>query len=255
MGSSFARPTTTTDAGARPALPAALRLRSLSAFIPVHDEEANLLPMVDALLPVLPRVADRWELVIVDDGSRDGTRALAAELARSRPGVRAVHHPSRRGYGAAIRSGLGAARFEYIFYTDGDRQFDPTQVTQLVAGLDRADVVVGYRRRRADRLVRRLGTFVWNALVRALFRVDVRDVNCAFKLIPRAALVGVELASTGAAISTELLVRLRERGQRISEVPVDHWPRAAGTASGGSPRVVARALVELARLRRALRAR
>jgi len=255
MGSSFARPTTTTDTGALAALPAALRLRSLSAFIPVHDEEANLLPMVDALLHTLPRVADRWELVIVDDGSRDGTRALAAEVARTRPGVRVVHHPSRRGYGAAIRSGLAAARYEYVFYTDGDRQFDPAQVTRLLAELARADVVVGYRRRRADDLVRRLGTLCWNTLVRTLFPVGVRDVNCAFKLLPRAALAGIELEATGAMISTELLVRLRERGQRIAEVAVDHWPRATGRASGGSARVVARALVELVRLRRTLPAR
>jgi len=224
------------------------RLRSLSAFFPVRDEEDNVVPMAEAVLAVLPEVAAAWELVIVDDGSRDATGARADELARTHPGVRVVRHAVNRGYGGAIRSGLAAARHEWIFYTDGDRQFDPRQITRLIAELPRADVVVGWRARRADHVVRQLNTFAWNLLIRVLFGLRVRDVDCAFKLLPRSALDGITLEAEGAMISTELLAHLRQRGQRIVEVPVDHFPRRSGTPSGGDPRVIVRAFGELRRL-------
>jgi glycosyltransferase involved in cell wall biosynthesis len=230
------------------------RLPSLSAFFPVHDEEDNVVPMAEAVLAVLPEVAVAWELIVVDDGSRDATGARADELARTRAGVRVVHHAANRGYGGALRSGFAAARHERIFYTDGDRQFDPRQITRLIAELPRADVVVGWRARRADHLGRRLNTFAWNLLIRLLFGLRVRDVDCAFKLLPRAALEGLTLEAEGAMISTELLAHLRRRGLRIAEVPVDHFPRTSGTPSGADPRVIVRAFGELRRLYPRIRA-
>jgi glycosyltransferase involved in cell wall biosynthesis len=231
----------------------ARKLPSLSAFFPAHDEEANVVPLAEALLEVLPQVADTWELIVVDDGSTDATGALADELARARPGVRVVHHPINRGYGAALRSGFAAARHEYVFFTDGDRQFDPGQIGRLIAELGRADVVVGYRANRADHAIRRLNGFAWNVLVRALFRIPVRDIDCAFKLIPRRALAGYELQAEGAMISTELLAQLIARGHRVVETPIDHYPRVSGVSSGGDPRVILRAFAELRRLHRRLR--
>ena len=236
-----------------PPMPAE-RLRSLSAFFPVHDEEDNVVPMAEAVLAVLPDVADVWELVIVDDGSRDATGARAAALAAARGNVRVVHHPTNRGYGAAIRSGLAAARHEWVFYTDGDRQFDPRQITRLIAELPHADVVVGWRAERADHALRRLNTFAWNTLIGVLFGLRVRDIDCAFKLIPRRALEGLTLEAEGAMISTELLASLRRRGLRIAEVPVDHFPRTTGTPSGNDPRVILRAFLELGRLYPRIRA-
>jgi glycosyltransferase involved in cell wall biosynthesis len=227
-------------------------LAALSAFFPVHDEGANVVAVAESLLAVLPRVAARWELVIVDDGSRDLTAVRADALARRHPGVRIVRHSTRRGYGAAIRSGLAAARYDHVFYTDGDRQFDPADLSRLVPHLAHADVIAGYRERRADHLGRRLNTYAWNLLVRALFRLPVRDVDCAFKLLRRSALTDVALSADGAMISTELLARVRQRGHRIVEVPVRHFPRPAGRPSGARPAVVARAFVELVRLRAAL---
>jgi len=225
-------------------------LASLSAFFPVRDEEANVVPMAEACLAALPAVAVRWELVIVDDGSRDATGALADGLARRHAGIRVVRHPTSRGYGAAVRSGLAASRLEYVFLTDGDCQFDLADLARLVPALADADVVVGYRRRRADPLGRRVAGRAWNLLVRALFRLPVRDVNCAMKLFRRGAIAGVVPQADGAVVSTELLVRLRERGARIVEVPVEHFPRRGGRASGGELRVAARAVPELLRLYR-----
>ena len=228
-------------------------LASLSAFFPAHNEETNVVPMTEALLAVLPQVARRWELIIVDDGSRDGTGALADELARKHANVSVVHHPVNRGYGAAVRSGLAAARNEFVFFTDGDRQFDPRQIGRLVAEVGRGDVIVGYRRNRADNTVRRLNAFAWNMLVRLLFRIPIRDIDCAFKLIPRRALDGYELRAEGAMVSTELLAQIIKHGHRITEVPIDHFHRQSGVSSGGDPRVIARAFAELFRLYRRLR--
>ena len=233
--------------------PAGAKLPGLTAFFPAYNEEANVVPTAERLLAVLPRVAERWELVIVDDGSRDRTGALADELARSRAGVRVVHHTVNRGYGGAIKSGLAANRLDYVFYTDGDQQFDPAEIERLMVPLDRADVVVGYRAKRADNVVRWLNGVAWNTLVRALFGVPVRDVDCAFKLFRASALAGLEPRAEGAMVSTELLARIHERGHRIIEVPVTHYPRKHGSPSGANLRVIVRAFIELFRLRRQLR--
>jgi glycosyltransferase involved in cell wall biosynthesis len=220
-------------------------LPSLSAFLPARNEEANVIPMAEALLRILPRIARRWELIVVDDGSRDRTGALADELASGRPFVHVVHRPVSRGYGAAVRAGLEAARHEYVFFTDCDRQFDAAQIADLVGALEHADAVVGYRSSRADPLARRLAAAAWNRLVRALFGLPVRDVNCAFKLFRREALADVVLHAEGAVFSTELMARMVERGLRIVEVPVAHFPRRHGEQSGGGLRVIARAFTEL----------
>jgi len=233
--------------------PASARLPSLSACFPVHDEAENVVPMTEAMLRVLPTVAARWELIVVDDGSRDGTAALVDRLAREHANVRVVRHERNRGYGAAVRSGLAACRHDYVFLTDGDRQFDPADLVALLPHLAHADVVVGYRETRADPLPRRLNTAGWNFLVRTLLRLPVRDVNCAFKLLRRDATAGLTLRSDGALLPAELLARVAQRGRRIVEVPVRHHPRVAGIPSGGRPGVVLRAFGELVRLGRELR--
>lgn len=221
--------------------------------MPAHDEEVALPDVLQALLDVLPAVAAAWEVIVVDDGSRDRTPTLVTEVARARRGVRVVRHRENRGYGAALRSGLGAARYPWVFLIDGDGQLDPRQLPRLCAARGSADVVCGYRVRRADAWARRLNTALWNRLVRTLFRLPVRDVNCAFKLVRRSALRGFDPHARGAMISAELLARLRQRGCRVVEVPVDHYPRRGGRASGAAPGVIVRAFVELVRLGRELR--
>lgn len=226
----------------------ARRLPSLTAFIPVRNEEDDVVPAAEALLRTLPTVAERSELVIVDDGSTDRTGELADAFARRHPTVRVIHHPVGRGYGAALRTGLAAARAEYVFFTDGDRQFDPADLAALVRHARNADAVVGYRRVRQDPVRRRVSGSAWNALVRVVLGLRVRDVNCAFKLLRRSTVADFAPASDGAAISAELMLHLHRTGRRVVEVPVAHRPRHAGRPSGGRPRVVARAFVELAAL-------
>ena len=222
------------------------RVGRLSYFFPAHNEEANIRGLVEEALETLPGLAESFEIVIVDDGSRDATGRIADELATANPGiVRVVHHPTNLGYGAALLSGFRAARHELVAFTDGDRQFRVADLGRLIdrlAGPDRPDVVVGYRIRRADPLIRtiyakayRLANLVW-------FGLRVRDVDCACKLFRRDALEGIAVESGGAFFSAELLIKLRVAGRSVVEVGVPHHPRTAGSPTGARPSVVLRAV-------------
>jgi glycosyltransferase involved in cell wall biosynthesis len=222
------------------------RVARLSYFFPAHNEEANLRGLVEEALEVLPAIADAFEIVIVNDGSRDATASIADELTAAHPGVvRAVHHHTNLGYGAALLSGFRAARNDLIAFTDGDRQFrveDLRRLTERLAGADNPDVVVGYRIKRADPLVRTLYARAYRFANRVWFGLKVRDVDCAAKLFRRSALDGLAVESGGAFFSAELLIKLRAAGRTIVEVGIPHYPRTAGSATGAKPSVVFRAV-------------
>jgi glycosyltransferase involved in cell wall biosynthesis len=239
-----------TTAVASPAADGA-RLPALSYFFPAHNEAANLAGLVEEALVTLPSLAEQFEIVIVDDGSRDATPALADEIAAAHPEVRAVHHPVNLGYGAALRTGFAAARYDYLAFTDGDRQFKVADLGRLIERLQAgsAEVVVGYRIRRADPLVRTVYARLYRLANRIFFGLKVRDVDCACKLFQRAALEGVFVESGGAFFSAELLIKLRARGRRIDEVGVPHYPRTAGSPTGAKPQVVFRAVRDFWALR------
>jgi len=237
----------------RPApAPPPATLAGLSIVLPCHDEEDNLLRMVAEARRAARLVADEWEVIVVDDGSSDRTREIATRIAAVRDDVRVIVHRCNLGYGAAVRSGIAAARMPWLFLTDADLQFDLRELTRFVPLTARADVVIGRRAKRADPLHRRVFADAWNLLMRVLFAIPVHDVDCAFKLIRRDLLDDVELEAGGAMISTELVARLVRAGAHVEERDVSHRPRPAGESSGGNPRVVARAFVELMRLRRSL---
>ena len=217
----------------------------ISAVMPAFNEEANLEESVSRMARALGDWAHSYEIVVVDDGSQDGTAALLERLKAVHARLRVVRHPSNRGYGAAVRSGFAAACYAWIFLMDADNQFDPAEVGQLLTVAAGADIVAGYRRRRRDPLPRRLSAWAFFSLVRLFFGSLVRDVNCAFKLIRRDLLARMELRSEGALINTEVLVFARRLGARVIEVPVHHYPRLSGKQTGANPRVVLRAFKEL----------
>ena len=228
------------------------RLSSLSASFPAHNEEDNVGPMIEDLVTALPDFAERFEVIVVDDGSRDRTFERASAIAARDQRVRVIRHEVNRGYGAAVWTGLASGTMDYAFFTDGDRQFDVRQVGDLIARIDGADVVVGWRLDRKDNAIRIANAHAWNGLIRNLLNVPVRDVDCAFKLFRREVLAGLEIEAGGAMFSSELLARLAARGVRIVEEPVRHLPREHGKSSGGNPRVIARAFYELFKLYRKL---
>lgn len=217
----------------------------ISAVMPAFNEEANLEESVSRMVAALATCARTAEVIVVDDGSQDGTPALLERLTARFPTLRIVRHLSNRGYGAAVRSGFETARLPWIFVMDADNQFDPAEVSALVARAGEADIVAGYRRRRRDPILRRTNAWAFFTLVRVFFGPLLRDVNCAFKLIRRDLLEGMTLHSEGALINTEILVLARRMRARIVEIPVNHFPRVSGKQTGANPRVVLRAFREL----------
>ncbi len=224
------------------------RLPGLSVFLPCHNEEPNLVRVVDNFRGELDRFASTYEIIVVDDGSRDRTGEIADGLAAADNRLRVVHHAVNRGYGGAVISGLKAATLPYVLLCDGDGQFDPAELAAMVPMVANCDVVVGRRTRRADRLVRRLNGQAWTALVRLLFGIKITDVDCGFKLFKREFIRDLDLSARGAMISTELMVKVAARGARICEVEVGHLPRLAGEQSGANAKVILRAFAELFRL-------
>jgi glycosyltransferase involved in cell wall biosynthesis len=229
------------------------RVARLSYFFPAHNEEANLAGLVEEALATLPSLADTFEIIAVNDGSRDRTAAIADELTAAHPDVvRAVHHPTNLGYGAALRSGLAAARYELVAFTDGDRQFqvkDLGRLTERLGGADAPDVVVGFRIKRADPLIRTIYARLYRLANRIFFGLTVTDVDCACKLFRREALDGLRVESGGAFFSAELLIKLRAAGRSVVEVGVPHYPRTAGSPTGAKPSVVLRAVKDFWLLR------
>ena len=241
--------TTTDDTGA--GTPA--RVPRLSYFFPAHNEEANLEGLVEEALAALPAIAETFEIIAVNDGSKDRTREIADRLAAAHPGVvRVVHHEVNRGYGGALRSGFEASRYELLAFTDGDRQFkvaDLARLTDRLAQGDHPDVVVGYRIKRADPLIRIVYARTYKLANRIFFGLRVRDVDCACKLFRREALDGVRVESAGAFFSAELLVKTLKADRTIAEVGVPHYARTAGSPTGARPSVIWRAVKDFWGLR------
>jgi glycosyltransferase involved in cell wall biosynthesis len=229
-----------------PAAGTPARVARLSYFFPAHNEEANIEALVAEALETLPALAETFEIIAVDDGSRDRTGELADRLAAEHPDiVRVVHHSPNRGYGGALRSGFENARYELLAFTDGDRQFriaDLARLTARMAEADHPDVVVGYRIKRADPFIRIAYARTYKLANRIFFGLKVRDVDCAAKLFRREALEGVRVESGGAFFSAELLVKILQRGKTIAEVGVPHYPRTAGSPTGAKPSVIWRAV-------------
>jgi glycosyltransferase involved in cell wall biosynthesis len=220
----------------------------LSLVFPVFDEEPNVGLLLDRALALAPRLATSFEIVVVDDGSRDGSLREIEARRRVEHRIRLLRHASNRGYGAALRAGLREARGELVFFSDADLQFDLEQLATLLAHTHEFDVVAGYREPRRDPWPRLALARIWGALARGLFGLRVRDIDCAFKVFHRRVLEAIPIASLGACVNTEILVRARQAGFRIHQVAVNHRRRRAGRQTGARPRVILRALMELAAL-------
>jgi glycosyltransferase involved in cell wall biosynthesis len=203
-----------------------------------------------AAIAALDRVGVDYEVIIVNDGSKDRTGEIADRLAAEHPRVRAVHNRPNQGYGGALQRGFRESKKEYVFYTDGDGQFDFEEIDKLFPLLDRFDIVSAYRLDRQDSRMRKLNAWAWTRLVNFAFSLPLRDIDCAFKIYPRRLFDQIEMKSRGALIDTEILARARRLGYTIGQIGVHHYPRTAGSQTGANLRVILRAFKELFKLRR-----
>jgi glycosyltransferase involved in cell wall biosynthesis len=219
----------------------------VSLFLPMHDERESLRPTAEKALAVLRSVTPDFELLIVDDGSRDGSERLAAELAAAEPRVRVARHDQNRGYGQALRTGFAAARGDVVAYTDCDEPADLWELPRALRRFDdpAVDMVVGYRLNRWEGLRRCVYSLGYNAIVRLLFRVRVRDVNFSFKLIRRAALGRLHLSAGSAFIDGELMTEAARHGLRVVEVPIFYRGREHGRSHFDSLRAATDTLAEI----------
>jgi glycosyltransferase involved in cell wall biosynthesis len=201
----------------------------LSVFFPAYNDAGTIASLVIRAMQVAGRLTPDFEIIVVNDGSRDATGAIADELARTYPQVRVVHHGRNRGYGGALRSGFAAASRELVAYTDGDAQYDPAELEVLWPRLtDDVDMVTGYKISRSDPVHRILIGRLYHHAVKLLFRLRVRDVDCDFRLMRRAIFDRVALERDTGVICLEMMRRVQDAGFRVVEVPVHHYHRTHG---------------------------
>lgn len=230
---------------------------NLSIFFPAYNEESNIENTVRQALAVVRELeqVERFEMIIVDDGSTDRTGEIAGSLASEIPEVKVIYHKKNRGYGAALKTGFYESQYEWLVFTDSDGQFDFSEVGKFLERRNEGDLIIGYRIRRVDPFLRKVNALLWGLLPRLFFGLKVCDLNCGFKLIRKRVIGEIEpLESDGAFITAELLIKAKKRGFKISEVGVRHFPRTAGSQTGANIRVILKAFKDLLSLWRKLRA-
>lgn len=228
-------------------------LKELSVFFPTYNEEGNIRKVVLDAKKVLQKIAGKWEIIIVDDGSKDKTPEIADKLSNQfKPNIKVVHHKPNRGYGGALKTGFSKAKYEWIAFTDSDGQFDFSEITKLIQEQKEtaADLVLGIRTKRADSFFRRLATFVWaKMLPRMLFGLKVKDYSCGFKLIRKRVYDQVQpLVGEEKVTQIEMLVKAQRLGFKFAEVGVSHYPRKFGQQTGANLKVVLRSVRDLFKL-------
>lgn len=229
------------------------QIPELSLFLPCYNEQENLQNTVDKTLPILIKVAKKWELIIINDGSKDKTGDIAKNIQKKYPeNVKVVTHSPNRGYGAAFKSGFYNAKYQWITFIDADGQFDFNDIYTLLDTRDKtkSDIVVGYYLGRKVPFIRILGSKVWQTFVYILFGLSVRDIDCGFKLVSKKVIDTLPnlVAERGPFITSEFLIKAKKQGFKISEVGVHHYERAGGSATGSNLNVVIAGFKDLFRL-------
>ena len=225
---------------------------SLSVVLPTFNEEENIVQTVENALIALKQYIPEYEIIIVNDGSRDETGNLTAKLAEAHDTVRVIKHPVNRGYGGALRSGFEASTKEFVFFTDSDGQFRFDEIQKFIPLLGEYDMLLGFREDRQDPWFRKLNSRIGNLLARLMLEIHVRDINCAFKFFRRSLLQDLPLRSQGAFINTEILAYARRSEWSLFQLPVKHYPRLRGNPTGAHPAVILKTFKEYFELKERL---
>ncbi len=223
------------------------RLPELSVFFPFWNEEKNIETVISRAIPIARASSDKWEIIMIDDGSQDRTLEIANALASKNQNLKVVTLHPNRGYGAALKAGFDHAKYKFIVFNDGDLQFDFSEVTKFIERLEDADIVIGYRKTRRDRnLMKRLLLMLLLKIADyIMFGISFKDIDCGFKMFKKSALDEIwPLRSEGAMITTELLVKAVRKKLKIAQVGVEHFPREHGIQTGANVPVVLRAILE-----------
>jgi len=228
------------------------QIEKLSIFLPAYNEEASLENTVKNVTENLEKNVAIWELIIVDDGSKDKTGDIADKLANRNNRISVIHHHPNRGYGATLKSGLYACKYPWISFIDSDGQFDFSEINRFLDTQERtgADMVIGYYLSRKVSFSRKVNTFAWQTIVRILFGLSVKDIDCGFKLISKKVIDTIPRLESerGAFISSEFLIKSKKAGFKIVEIGVDHYPRKQGEGTGANLDVIIQSFIDLFKL-------
>lgn len=226
--------------------------KELSVFFPCYNEEANIQRTVDRAIPIIKNIADKWEVLIINDGSKDKTGEIALKIQKKYPNIRIITHDPNRGYGAAFKSGFYNANYQWIAFTDADGQFDFSDIKKLYRRQQQtnADVVIGYYLGRKVPFIRIWGSKLWELAVFILFGLKVKDIDCGFKLVNKKVIETIPKlqAERGPFITSEFLIQTKKAGFSISQVGVRHFERFAGEATGTKLNVIISGFKDLFRL-------
>ncbi len=218
---------------------------SLSIVMPAHNEEVAITGTMRSVIDAVSVWTQNFEVIVVNDGSKDQTRSILEEIAGEEPRVRVINHEVNQGYGAALVSGFEAASKDLVFFMDSDGQFDICDLERFFPLIGEYDAVLGYRIDRQDTALRKLNAWGWKMLVQLVFKLRVRDIDCAFKLYKADFFQRNRLETRGAMINTEMLYKFAREGYTYTEVGVQHLPRRGGRATGAKLSVITRAFREL----------
>lgn len=232
-------------------------IEELSVFFPAYNEEAEIENTVKLARKKLLKVAEKWEIIVVNDGSKDKTLKIARKLAKSDDRIRVVNHRKNKGYGAAFKSGFYSAKYDWIAFTDADGQFDFSEIDKFIKARNKsgADLVIGYYLDRKVSVTRKINTFAWELVVNILFGLKVRDIDCGFKLVSKEVIDTIPKLESerGAFISSEFLIKAQKSGFEIVEIGVHHYPRITGSGTGANINVIVKSFVDLFKLWRKLK--
>ncbi|TCL69425.1 glycosyl transferase family 2 [Hydrogenispora ethanolica] len=224
-----------------------LHQRGISLFFPAYNEEANVAVTIDKSLAVVEPLGCEYEIIVVDDGSKDRTSEVVSSYVRRNQHVVLQKHLKNQGYGGALQTGFLSCRYGLIFFSDCDLQFNLSELIGFIDVMEKdptLDAVIGYRIRRVDSVIRKINAWGWNLWARLLFDLKFKDIDCAFKLLKKEVLEQIAIESTGALVSLELLAKIRNGGYRILEIGVHHYPRKEGRPTGAKLSVIFRAFYE-----------
>ena len=224
-------------------------IRELSVFFPAYNEAKNIENTVLSAKKVLKRVAETWEILVINDGSEDKTAEIVESLGREDTRIKVISHKINKGYGATLKTGFKKAKYEWVAFADSDGQFNFSEITKFLEKKDEADLILGFRKKRADSLLRKIFTWGWNLFPKIILGMKAKDYSCGFKMIKKKVFEDIQpLVGEEKVTQIELLVKAQRMGFKFAEVGVSHYPRKAGHATGANIKVVIRSIFDLMNL-------
>lgn len=224
-------------------------IKSLSVFFPAFNEEKNINSTVEDAVIVLKSLPLEWEILVINDGSKDGTAAEVEKLTKKYPQVRLINHHGNKGYGRALKTGFTEAKYSWVVFADSDGQFKFDEVKKMLDKTEEADIILGYRLNRADPIQRRVFTWGWKMLAMVILGLNVRDYSCGFKMIKKEVFQGIlPINSEEKVTQIEMLIKAKLKGYKFAEVGVHHYPRIHGVPTGANLSVVFKSFLDLMKL-------